>query len=108
MRFDMDSVRADFPLIVDSDVVYLDNAATTQKPRIVLDALRAYYETYNANVHRAAHNLSDKATEAFERARKILAHRINAERAHEVILGEDGLIYDVGVETSSIRCQWDK
>lgn len=85
MRFDMDSVRADFPLIVDSDVVYLDNAATTQKPRIVLDALRAYYETYNANVHRAAHNLSDKATEAFERARKILAHRINAERAHEVI-----------------------
>ncbi len=85
MRFDMDSVRADFPLIQGSDVVYLDNAATTQKPTIVLDALHTYYETYNANVHRAAHSLSDKATEAFERAREILAHRINAQHAHEVI-----------------------
>ncbi|HBP13879.1 MAG TPA: cysteine desulfurase CsdA [Gammaproteobacteria bacterium] len=85
MRFDMDSVRADFPLIQGSDVVYLDNAATTQKPTIVLDALHTYYETYNANVHRAAHSLSDKATEAFERAREILAHRINARHAHEVI-----------------------
>lgn len=85
MSFDAESVRSDFPLIVDSNLVYLDNAATTQKPRVVLDALRTYYETYNANVHRAAHNLSDKATEAFERARQILAKRINAERPHEVI-----------------------
>ena len=56
MSFDTESVRSDFPLIVDSNLVYLDNAATTQKPRVVLDALRTYYETYNANVHRAAHN----------------------------------------------------
>jgi len=85
MSFDTESVRSDFPLIMDSNLVYLDNAATTQKPRVVLDALRTYYETYNANVHRAAHNLSDKATEAFERSRQILAKRINAERPHEVI-----------------------
>jgi len=85
MSFDTESVRSDFPLIMDSNLVYLDNAATTQKPRVVLDALRTYYETYNSNVHRAAHNLSDKATEAFERARQILAKRINAERPHEVI-----------------------
>ncbi|MFP6795502.1 MAG: cysteine desulfurase [Pseudomonadales bacterium] len=85
LSFEIESVCADFPLIVDSDVVYLDNAATTQKPRIVLDALRTYYETYNANVHRAAHKLSDTATHAFEQARQILANRINAQHAHEVI-----------------------
>ena len=47
MSFDTESVRSDFPLIMDSNLVYLDNAATTQKPRVVLDALRTYYETYN-------------------------------------------------------------
>ena len=85
MSFDVESVRADFPLIAGSDAIYLDNAATTQKPKVVLDALRIYYETYNANVHRAAHNLSDKATDAFERSRQVLAHRINAKHAHEII-----------------------
>lgn len=85
MSFDVESVRAAFPLIAGSDAIYLDNAATTQKPRVVLDALRIYYETYNANVHRAAHHLSDKATDAFERSRQVLAHRINAKHAHEVI-----------------------
>ena len=50
MSFDTESVRSDFPLIVDSNLVYLDNAATTQKPRVVLDALRTYYETYNAKI----------------------------------------------------------
>ncbi|GIT39436.1 MAG: hypothetical protein Ct9H300mP8_06320 [Gammaproteobacteria bacterium] len=54
------------------------------KTEVVLDALRIYYETYNANVHRAAHNLSDKATDAFERSRQVLAHRINAKHAHEL------------------------
>ncbi len=78
--------RGDFPLLARrDDIVYLDNAATTQKPASVLDALRRYYETTNANVHRGAHRLSDEATVAFEAARATLARRINARSTNEVI-----------------------
>ena len=77
--------RDDFPLVVGTDVVYLDNAATTQKPRSVLAAIETYYETSNANVHRAAHRLSDAATRAFEAARGTVAERINATAPDEVI-----------------------
>ena len=77
---------ADFPLLGKrKDLVYLDNAATTQKPQRVLDAERRYYETGNANVHRGAHRLSDEATAAFEAARATVARRINANAAKEVI-----------------------
>ena len=77
---------ADFPLLGKrADVVYLDNAATTQKPRRVIDALRSYYETANANVHRGAHRLSDAATAAFEAARETVAKRINARSSKEVV-----------------------
>ena len=77
---------ADFPLLGKrADVVYLDNAATTQKPRRVIDALRTYYETGNANVHRGAHRLSDAATAAFETARETVAKRINASSSKEVV-----------------------
>ena len=82
----MISCRADFPLLGKrSDVVYLDNAATTQKPAPVLNALRDYYETANANVHRAAHRLSDDATRAFEAARETVARRIHAASSDELI-----------------------
>ncbi len=78
--------RRDFPLITGrDDVVYLDNAATTQKPVQVLDAMRGYYETTNANVHRAAHRLSDAATRAFEAARETVARRLNAASPKEII-----------------------
>ena len=78
--------RGDFPLLATrDDIVYLDNAATTQKPVSVLDALRRYYETTNANVHRGAHRLSDEATLGFEAARATLARRINARSTNEVI-----------------------
>ena len=77
---------ADFPLLGKrADIVYLDNAATTQKPRRVIDALRSYYETANANVHRGAHRLSDAATAAFEAARETVAKRINARSSKEVV-----------------------
>ncbi|MDE0348112.1 MAG: SufS family cysteine desulfurase [Gammaproteobacteria bacterium] len=80
------ALRSDFPLIQDrDDVVYLDNAATTQKPRAVLDAVRAYYETTNANVHRGVHQLSDAATDAFEGARGRVARRINAASPSEIV-----------------------
>ena len=78
--------RADFPLLDDvADVVYLDNAATTQKPRQVLQALEDYYRRRNANVHRGAHRLSDEATRAFEAARETVARRVNARAPREVI-----------------------
>ena len=78
--------RADFPLLgAAGEVVYLDNAATTQKPEAVLRAVRAYYQQRNANVHRAAHRLSDEATRAFEAARETVAKRVNARAAKEVI-----------------------
>lgn len=66
-------------------LVYLDNAATTQKPQTVLDAINHYYRADNANVHRAAHALSGRATRAFEDARETVARFINAPRSHEVI-----------------------
>ena len=80
------SWRNDFPLIGNrADLVYLDNAATTQKPTVVLDALARYYRCANANVHRGAHRLSDEATAAFEAARETLARRINARSSKEVL-----------------------
>ena len=83
---DIAGLRADFPLIQGrDDVVYLDNAATTQKPRAVLDAVRAYYETTNANVHRGVHQFSDAATDAFEGARARVARRINAAAPSEIV-----------------------
>ena len=76
----------DFPLIHGrADIAYLDNAATTQKPKVVLDAVRRYYCARNANVHRAAHQLSGEATGAFEAARNTVARYINAGARQEVI-----------------------
>jgi cysteine desulfurase/selenocysteine lyase len=86
---DWSSLRADFP-ILDQKVhgqplIYFDNAATTQKPRAVLDALRRYYECDNANVHRGIHELSNRATAAFEAARARAAAFINARSAEEIV-----------------------
>ncbi len=83
------ALRADFP-ILDQEVhgqplIYFDNAATTQKPRAVVDALRHYYERDNANVHRGIHELSNRATAAFEAARVRAAKFINARSADEII-----------------------
>jgi len=86
---DIEAIRKDFP-ILDTKVygkrlVYLDNGATTQKPNAVLEALEDYYKTYNSNVHRGVHLLSQKATDAFEVARNKVAAFINAKHAYEVI-----------------------
>ncbi|WP_324033850.1 cysteine desulfurase [Aeromonas caviae] len=82
-------LRGQFPALAQEvnghPLVYLDNAATTQKPQAVLDAINHYYRDDNANVHRAAHALSGRATRAFEDARETVARFINAPRSHEVI-----------------------
>ncbi|MBD2017848.1 SufS family cysteine desulfurase [Microcoleus sp. FACHB-53] len=84
-----DAVRADFPIlhqeVNEKPLVYLDNAATSQKPLAVLDALRHYYERDNANVHRGAHSLSVRATEAYEGARDKVASFVNAASRQEIV-----------------------
>ena len=82
-------LRKDFP-ILDQKVhgkplIYLDNAATSQKPRAVIDALVHYYEYDNANVHRGIHELSNRSTNAFEAARARAAKFINAKSADEIV-----------------------
>jgi len=87
--FSPESVRADFPildqLVNGQPLVYLDNAATTQKPEQVIDAISHFYRTINSNVHRGAHQLSDRATEAFENARKTVAAFINSPGIEQII-----------------------
>lgn len=87
--FDVEKVRADFPILhqeVNGQLlVYLDNAATTQKPNAVIDAISDYYRTDNSNVHRGAHALADRATVKFEAARTKVAEFINAPSATQII-----------------------
>ena len=82
-------LRSQFPALAQEvnghPLIYLDNAATTQKPQAVLDAIAHYYRADNANVHRAAHALSGRATRAFEAARETVARFINAPNSREVI-----------------------
>ncbi len=87
--FDVTRVRAEFPILATSvhgkPLVYLDNAATTQKPRAVIDATSRYYETFNANVHRGVHTLSQRATDEFEAAREAARRFLNAADTREIV-----------------------
>ena len=89
MRFDVNAVRADFPILSrqvnDRPLVYLDNGASAQKPRQVIDAITRAYEGEYANVHRGLHFLSNLATENYERVRATIARFLNAPREDEVI-----------------------
>ena len=84
-----DSIRDDFPALAQEinghPLIYFDNAATTQKPRPVLEAIRRYYEHDNANVHRGIHELSNRATAAYEGARERVAQFIHAPSAKDII-----------------------
>ena len=88
-KLDVDRVRADFPILARTvhgkPLVYLDNAATTQKPRVVLDAIASYFTGYNANVHRGVHELSERATEAYEGARERVRAFFNAASTREIV-----------------------
>ncbi len=87
--FDVQRIRADFPILARTvrgkPLVYLDNAATTQKPQAVLDAITGYYTGLNANVHRGVHELSERATEAFDAARERVRAFFNAGHSREII-----------------------
>lgn len=85
MALPKNSLKSDFPIFNDSDLVYLDNASTTQKPKQVLDAVMAMYTDSNANVHRALYDIGSKATEKFENSRKNISDFINATSEKEII-----------------------
>ncbi|AMW27747.1 SufS family cysteine desulfurase [Arthrospira platensis] len=84
-----EKVRGDFPILHQEvnghPLVYLDNAATSQKPQVVLDAIQNYYQRYNSNVHRGIHTLSAKATDEYEKARQKVVEFINADSYQEII-----------------------
>ncbi|MBR4488426.1 MAG: cysteine desulfurase [Bacteroidales bacterium] len=103
----MPDFRKDFP-ILDQQVngyplVYFDNAATSQKPKVVIDALNDYYQTINSNIHRGVHHLSQLATARFEEARRAVQQFIHAPHAHEVILTK-GTTESINLVASSF-CQ---
>lgn len=83
LPFDLSSVRAQFPILKQQvngrPLIYLDNAATSQKPLVVIQAIKNYYEQYNSNIHRGAHHLAQLATEAYEAARKKIADHLHAQ-----------------------------
>ena len=89
MDINITKIRADFPILSrkvnGQDLVYLDNAATSQTPTQVIDVIADYYQTYNANIHRGVHTLSQEATDKFEQARQNIQKHFNIRKSHEVI-----------------------
>lgn len=87
--FDVAKIRADFPILHQEvngrPLVYFDNAASTQKPQVVIDAISEYYSTINSNIHRGVHHLSQLATDAYEVTREKVRAYLNAEKVHEII-----------------------
>jgi len=89
-RLDPYALRRDFPILqqplsTGKSLVYLDSAATSQKPRAVIDAVATYYREYNANVHRGIYEIGERSTQAYERARAQVARFVNAPDAHEIV-----------------------
>ncbi len=89
MPIQSEAIRKNFPILQtqvnNRPLAYFDNAATTQKPMVVVERLRYYYENENSNIHRGAHYLSNVATEAYESARQNMQRFINARHDHEII-----------------------
>ena len=87
--FPVEKIRADFPILQrmvnGKPLIYFDNAATSQTPKIVIDAIVDYYMNYNANIHRGVHTLSQEATDKYEQARETLKTHFNAKYAYEMI-----------------------
>ncbi len=102
---DIQKIRADFPILSQKvngrPLVYFDNGATSQKPKVVIDAISKYYEEYNANIHRGVHTLSQLATDAYEVSRKKIQEHINAKFSHEVIF-TSGTTHAINTVSSGI------
>ncbi|MBL6592247.1 MAG: cysteine desulfurase [Flavobacteriaceae bacterium] len=90
MNFNVENIRKDFPIlkrkINGKNLIYFDNAATSQTPISVIDSISDYYKKYNANIHRGVHSVSEEATEAYESSRKKIQKHFNANLSEEIIL----------------------
>ena len=90
MNFDIKKIRSDFPILVrkvnGNDFVYFDNAATSQKPNVVIESISNYYKNYNSNIHRGVHSVSQEATEAYEGARLKIQKHFNVRKSCEIVL----------------------
>ena len=106
-KLDVAQVKADFPLLArevnGKRLVYLDSAATSQKPASVIEAMTRYYEERNANVHRGVYTLAEQATAAFERARAKMARFLNARKAREVVFTKN-----VTEAMNLLACSWGR
>jgi cysteine desulfurase/selenocysteine lyase len=105
LNLDVSAIRADFPAlhqqVFKKPLVYLDNAATTQKPIVVIERLKHYYDLENSNIHRGVHHLSQQATAAFEQARKTIAEIVHAANSYEIIFTR-GTTESVNLVASSL------
>jgi cysteine desulfurase/selenocysteine lyase len=88
-QIDIDQIRNDFPILKrkvnGKDLIYFDNAATSQTPKIVIDSIVDYYSNYNSNIHRGVHFLSQEATDAYEESRVKFQKHFNADNSFEII-----------------------
>mgnify|MGYP000393599919 CR=1 FL=1 len=113
-KFDVESIRKEFPAlsqqVYGKDLVYLDNGATAQKPKVVIDAIERYYSKENSNIHRGVHYLSQKATDSYESARKTIQQYINAPLEEEVLFtsGTTGAINLVAFSFGELLKQDDE
>ena len=101
--FNIEKIRKDFPIlqrkIYGKPLVYFDNAATSQTPQVVIDAIVNYYSKYNANIHRGVHTLSQEATDQYEEARSKVQKHFNAQHAYEIIL-TSGTTHSINIVAS--------
>lgn len=106
MSIDIQQIRSQFPILTrevnGKPLVYLDNGATSQKPKVVLDVLDEYYEMYNANVHRGIHTLSQEATDLMEESRRKIQKFIHAKYDHEIIFTR-GTTEGINLVSNSLR-----
>ena len=111
-ELDINAIRRQFPVlnreVKGNSLVYLDNAATSQKPQVVIDELVKYYQEYNANIHRGIHTLAEEATAAFENTRDAVQEFIHAVSREEIIFTRGttesiNLLQLPGVEKISVR-----
>ena len=98
------NIKQDFPLLQNQNIAYLDSGATTQKPKQVIEKIKEFYETCNANPHRGAYTLSMEATEVYENTRTKIAKFINARHREEIIFSKNAseslnlIAYSYGME----------
>lgn len=109
--FDVEKIRKDFPILSrkvnGKPLVYLDNAATSQTPKQVIDVIVDYYSNYNSNIHRGVHSLSQEATDEYELSRKKIQTHFNAKHAHEIII-TSGTTHSINLVASGFSSVLEK